>query len=174
MVQRFQKSNATGEKMAISDPRSVSVCVCVFLCMYDSVMNTNVTQALFQSHYNPLPSPDNNRAGRTVNSGRGLNNGHQSGLSATRRKHLHTSMPPSVLHFLPSQNSSPRLPLSPSFFLFLLLFPIWLSCNTFQTLQPFCLFPRCFLFILQSSLSPPLFSIKSHATRSPPHLAAWG
>lgn len=162
MVEHFQKSNAMGKNGHQWPSQFPSHCLCVFLCMYDSVMNTNVTQALFQSHCNPLPSPDNNQAGRTVNSGRGLNNRHQSGLSAMRRKPLHTSMPPSVLHFLPSQNSSPRLPHSASFFFYSLFdSPATLSRHSSLFVSSHAAF---FHFSILSF--PPLLSIKSYATTS--------
>lgn len=110
MVVCFQKSSATG-KMGHQWP-SQCVGLCVRLCMFDSVTKANVIQVLFQSHCNPLPSPDSNQAGRTVNRRSGLNNRHQSGMNATRRKilpHLNAS-------FLPCFPSRPKPLYPPSSF----------------------------------------------------------
>lgn len=125
---------------------SVTRVVCVLMHVWQCYKSKCYT-TLFQSHYKLLPSFDSNQAGSTVNSRSGLNNRHQSGMRATRRNPLNTSAPRSFT----SQPKTAHLPLPPSF---LLLLPVWLFCNTFQSPKSFPPFPGyLFLFCPFSSIN---------------------
>lgn len=92
---------------------SVTLAVCVFVCVLMHVRQCYKSKC-YTSIVTVPDSPDSNQAGRTVNSRSGLNNRHQSGLNATRRKPLHTSMPASF----PAKTLLPASPLSISFFFY--------------------------------------------------------